>query len=54
MNYTVIIGNEPKKVPETVKYYNSSKYGVDVWTKWHNYIAKNVVHDESFASTSIL
>ena len=30
MHHTVSIDNKPKKVPETVQYYNSSKYGVDV------------------------
>ena len=44
MHHTVSIGNEPKKVSETVQYYNSPKYGVDVWTKWHDYIAQNLVH----------
>ena len=30
LHKTVTIGNEPKKLPETVEYYNSTKYGVDV------------------------
>ena len=30
LHRTVAIGNEPKKVPETVHYYNSRKYGVDI------------------------
>ena len=30
MHHTVSIGNEPKKIPETVQNYNSSKYGIDV------------------------
>jgi hypothetical protein len=27
---TVFIGNDEKKLPETVKFYNNTKYGVDV------------------------
>ena len=27
---TVAIGNDPKKNPETINFYNSTKYGVDV------------------------
>ena len=30
LHRTVAIGNEPKKVSETVHYYNSRKYGVDI------------------------
>ena len=30
LHRTVAIGNEPIKVPETVHYYNTTKYGVDI------------------------
>ena len=54
LHYTVSIGNEPKEVSDTVKYYNSFKYGVNVWTKRHNYTAQNVIHNATLASSSIL
>ncbi len=34
LHTSIAVGGDPKKIPESVEFYNSTKFGVDVLTKW--------------------